>query len=226
MNAVNPKIIDVSEPVLKGLTPPAAEVRIGALLSLTGSQSYNGRSIRAGLVAALDNINTYLTRHGYPVKIALDIIDTGSDADQALSGFNTLADRGIRFIVGPVTSAECQRVLSAANSRGVILLSPSSNAIQLAQPDDNLIRFVPSASLEAQALAMLLYEQGVRSLAIMARNDIWGSDLASRTASEFLALGGTVMTSVTYPTDPPILPAQLATLAVPLTRLHRQVPQS
>lgn len=208
-----PKIIDVSEPVLKGLTPPAAEVRIGALLSLTGSQSYNGRSIRAGLVAALDNINTYLTRHGYPVKIALDIIDTGSEADQALSGFNTLADRGIRFIVGPVTSAECQRVLPAANNRGVILLSPSSNAIQLAQPNDNLIRFVPSATLEAQALAMLLYEQGIRSLAIMARNDIWGTDLASRTASEFQSLGGTVMTSVTYPADATNFAGQLATLA-------------
>lgn len=208
-----PKIIDVSEPVLKGLTPPAAEVRIGALLSLTGSQSYNGRSIRAGLVAARDNINTYLTRHGYPVKIALDIIDTGSDADQALNGFNTLADRGIRFIVGPVTSAECQRVLSAANNRGVILISPSSNAIQLAQPNDNLIRFVPSATLEAQALAMLLYEQGIRSLAIMARNDIWGTDLANRTASEFMALGGTVMASVTYPTDATNFAGQLATLA-------------
>lgn len=210
---LTPKIIDVSEPVLKGLTPPSTEVRVGALLSLTGSQSYNGRSIKAGLVTALDNINTYLTRHGYPVKIALDIIDTGSDADQALSGFNTLADRGIRFIVGPVTSTECQRVLSAANSRGVVLISPSSNAIQLSQPGDNLIRFVPSASLEAQALAMLLYEQGIRSLAIMARNDIWGSDLASRTGSEFVALGGSVITSVTYPADTTNFASQLATLA-------------
>ncbi|QOX77955.1 penicillin-binding protein activator [Trichlorobacter lovleyi] len=208
-----PQVVDVSEPVLKGLTPPAAEVKIGALLSLTGSQSYNGQSVRAGLLVALDNINTYLTRHGYPVKIALEIIDTASDADQALNGFTTLADQGIRFIVGPITSSECQRVLPAANSRGVILLSPSSNAIQLAQPDDNLIRFVPSAVLEAQGLAKLMYEQGVRSLAIMARNDIWGSDLASRTGSEFQALGGSVITSVTYPTDTTNFASQLTTLA-------------
>lgn len=211
-----PQVIDVSEPVLKGLTPPAAKVKIGALLSLTGSQSYNGRSIKAGLVVALDNINTYLARHGYPVQFSLDIIDTASDVNLALSGFDTLANRGVKFIVGPVTSAECQHVLPAANSRGVILVSPSSNAIQLAQPDDNLIRFVPSAANEAQALALLLYEQGIRSLALMARNDIWGSDLATATGTEFQALGGAVLTSLTYPEGSTNFSTQLSSLATTL----------
>lgn len=194
-----PQVVDVTEPPLKGLNPPTAEVRIGALLSLTGSQAYTGQSIKAGLTAALADINNYLAWHGYPVKLSLDIVDTASDTTKTLTAFNTLADRGIRFIVGPQTSAECQNVLSAANSRGIILVSPSSNAIQLAQPDDNLIRFVPSAVNEAKALALLLREQGINSLAIMARNDIWGADLALRTGEEFQILGGTVLTSTTYP---------------------------
>ncbi|GEM_PF-504930 len=211
-----PRVVDVSEPTLKGLSPPSAEVKIGALLSLTGSQSYNGKSVLAGLNVALANINQYLAWHGYAVKLVLDVVDTASDKEVALSGFTTLADRGVRFIIGPVTSAECQRVLPSANSRGVVLVSPSSNAIQLAQPDDNLIRFVPSASNEAKALALLLYEQGVRSLAVLARNDIWGSDLATATGNEFTTLGGTVLTSLSYPEDTTNFASQLASLAATL----------
>lgn len=208
-----PQIVDVTEPVLKGLTPPAAVVKIGALLSLTGSQAYAGKSVQAGLNAALADINHYFAWHGYPVKLALDVIDTGTDPATALTAFNTLADRGVKFIVGPLTSAECLNVLPAANSRGVILVSPSSNAIQLALPNDNLLRFVPSASHEAAALAMLLHEQGITSLAIMARNDIWGADLAQRTATEFQALGGTVLTNFTYATTATSFTSELTKLA-------------
>jgi branched-chain amino acid transport system substrate-binding protein len=208
-----PQVVDVSEPALKGLTPPSAEVKVGALLSLTGSQSYNGQSVKAGLLVALENINSYLTRHGYPVKFTLDIIDTTSNDEIALKGFNTLADRGVKFIVGPITSSECQKVLPSANSRGIILVSPSSNAIQLALPDDNLIRFVPSADNEAKALAKLMYEQGIRSLAIMARDDIWGTDLASRTSTEFQTLGGLVLANVSYPTGATNFANQLSTIS-------------
>jgi branched-chain amino acid transport system substrate-binding protein len=195
-----PQVVDVTEPTPKGLTPPATEVKIGALLSLTGGQAYAGQSVKAGLQAALADINRYFSWHGYPVKLSLDIIDTGTDPAKALTAFNTLADRGVKFIVGPISSAECQNVLAAANSRGVVLISPSANAIQLAQPDDNLLRFVPSASNEAAALALLLHEKGISSLAIMARNDIWGVDLAQRTGVEFQALGGTVLANVAYST--------------------------
>lgn len=208
-----PQIVDVTEPPLKGLNPPSAEVKIGALLSLTGSQAYTGQSIKAGLTTALADINHYLSWHGYPVTFSLDIVDTASDANRTLSAFNTLAERGVRFIVGPQTSAECQNVLAAANSRGIILVSPSSNAIQLAQPDDNLIRFVPSAVNEAKALALLLRGQGINSLAIMARDDIWGADLAQRTGEEFQALGGNVLASVTYPVTATNYSNELTTLS-------------
>ncbi len=196
-----PRVIDIAESPLKGLAAPAAEVKIGALLSLTGSHAYNGLSVKAGLMTSLDAINNYASQHGYPVKFSLDIIDTTSREDVALSAFNSLADKGIKFIVGPLSSSECQQVLPAANARGVILVSPSSNAIELAQPDDNLIRFVPNATNEAKALALLMYEQGIRSLAILARNDIWGTDLANSTGTEFQNLGGVVIANRTYPVD-------------------------
>lgn len=195
-----PKIVDVTEPTLKGLDPPSEEVKIGALLSLTGGQSYAGRSVRSGLNAALEEINRYFSMYGYPVKLSLEIIDTGTDPERALSGFNTLADKGIKFIVGPLSSAECLRVLPPANTRGVVLVSPSSNAMQLAVPNDNLLRFVPSTAHEAAGIALLLHEQGIDSLAIMARDDIWGADLAEHVGQEFQATGGTVLDTVTYST--------------------------
>jgi len=208
-----PHIVDVTEPTLKGLAPPSATVKIGALLSLTGTQAYAGRSVQAGLKAALNDINHYFAWHGYPVKLILDVIDTGTDPARALTGFNALAGRGVRFIVGPLSSAECQNVLSAANSQGVILISPSSNTIRLSQPDDNLIRFVPDATNEAAAIALLLQHEGINSLAILARNDIWGEDLAQQTAAAFQALGGTLLGTFSYSARAAIYADQLAALA-------------
>jgi len=208
-----PQVVDVTEPTPKGLNPPTAKVKIGALLSLTGGQAYAGKSVRAGLKAALADVNNYFKWHGYPVQFSLEIINTDTDPAKALKGFNTLADRGVRFIVGPLSSAECQNVLAAANSRGVVLVTPSGNAIQLAIADDNLIRFVPSATNEAAALATLLQHEGITSLAILARNDIWGADLAQQTATDFQDLGGKVLGTFTYPANASSYTDQLTALS-------------
>ncbi len=58
---------------------PAQEIKIGALISLTGSGSSTGESSSVSLALALRNVQIHLTELGYKVSIQLTARDTQTD---------------------------------------------------------------------------------------------------------------------------------------------------
>ena len=58
--------------------------------------------------------------------------DTGTNPDTALSELQTLAAQGVKFIIGPVTSAELKNIMNYAQSNQIIVVSASSTSMELA----------------------------------------------------------------------------------------------
>jgi len=84
-------------------------IKIGALLSLSGDLASYGQTAKAALMLAQQDINAYLnsTRPGVQVQFVVE--DTATKPDQALSELQTLAAQGIKFFIGPTTSAELKK---------------------------------------------------------------------------------------------------------------------
>lgn len=114
--------------------PPQAQLKVGALVPLTGRLAEIGQTAVATLEVSKDDF-----QKNYPVTMELVIEDTGSDPVQALQKLQVLQQQGIRVVVGPFGSEEVSAVLPFANQNQILLISPTSTAPSLAQ-DDMLFR--------------------------------------------------------------------------------------
>ena len=128
-------------------------VKIGALLPITGVSSSLGESEGAALKIATKDINEYLFKTHSSNGIELIIEDTQSNPSVSLEKIKQLAAKGIKIVIGPATSAAVQGIKDYADKNGIILISPSDTAPSLATAGDNLFRFVPDDSHQAQAIS-------------------------------------------------------------------------
>jgi len=187
-----------NDPVQVSQPTGAAKIKIGVLLSLTGGGASSGEGTNASLEIAVNAINTYLSNIGGNWSVQIFIEDTGTDTVIALNKIKSLFDRGIRFVIGPYSSAEAFAVKKYVDSAGILLVSPSSEAISLAISGDNIFRYVTNDRSQAKAINEYLNSDTVKVIIPILRNDIWGNDLVNSVSQEFTQSGGTVITPVKY----------------------------
>jgi branched-chain amino acid transport system substrate-binding protein len=176
----------------------SAEIRIGALLPLTGTGFSSGQAMQVSLDFARQDIIDYFATVGIKEKLVLDIVDTRTDTAEALKQLKIFYDAGIRMVIGPYSSAELAHIKSFADARGIMVVSPSSVAVSLAIPDDNIFRFVSSDVIQGKAMSKMLSEDKIRVIVPFIRDDLWGNDLVAATGTDFIKTGGLVQPSVKY----------------------------
>ena len=196
------------------LEPPAipTEVVFGALLPLTGDLSSLGESSEAALELAVEDVNQYLSSIGSETSVKLIVEDTGTDPAVALEKLKSLAGKGVKLVIGPQSSAEVETVKSYAEENGILLISQSSTAPSLAIPGDNLFRFCPDDTGQAEAMVRLMWVDGIIAVIPIWRGDVWGDDLSEATKGNFEKLGGTVIDGVRYAPTPKDFSAELESL--------------
>jgi branched-chain amino acid transport system substrate-binding protein len=178
-----------------------ANVKIGALIPLTGTSSTLGESTEASLKIALKDINEHFSKSHSDTRIELIIEDTKTDPGIVLEKLKYLKSKGVQIVIGPATSANVAAVRDYADQNGILILSASSTATQLTIPNDNVFRLVPDDSHQALAIAKKMWQDGVRVVVPMWRSDIFGEGLHSALIENFKRLGGKVVEGVGY--NPP-----------------------
>ena len=173
-------------------------VTIGALLSLTGDWSSLGRNCRAALQAGLESINLEQLSSGSPLHFSADIRDTRLVPETALAELQSLASAGVKFVIGPQSSAELRVLKPFADAHEIILISPSSTASSLAFTNDNLFRFCPDDTYEAAAMVALLRADGIQAVVPIWRDDAGNQGLHDSTARLFPAQGGVISAGIKY----------------------------
>ena len=177
-------------------------ILIGALLPLTGTSSSTGEEAEASLRLAVDDVNNQFAKTGLPTRVGLIIEDTKTDPAVALEKLKDLASKGIRVVIGPSTSAAVAAVKEYADKNDILIVSSSSTAPSLAIPDDNVIRFVPDDTHQAEILAKQMWDEGKRVVIPIWRTDVFGNNLQSALKESFESLGGKMLDGVGY--DPPV----------------------
>jgi branched-chain amino acid transport system substrate-binding protein len=173
--------------------------RIGALLSLTGPGATLGQTSEAALELAADDMNARFEAAGTSTRVTVLSEDTGLDPAQALDALKTLAQQGVRLVVGPQSSSEIVAIKSFADSAGIVLFSQGSTAGSLSLPDDNVFRLVPDDAEEGTAMVELLKEDGIQTVVPLWREDAGNQGLHDAVERIFTDEGGTVTAGAHYP---------------------------
>ena len=172
-------------------------IRIGALLSLTGSGSSLGATTKAALAVGIEHWNHELAhRH---IRVALDVVDTGLSPARAAAGFAQVARRGARVVIGPQSNSEIAAIREDADNRGVLVVSQGSATSSLAIPNDNVFRFVPTDRVEGGAIADLMRHDGINVIVPVGRDDDGNRGLLSSVRAAAETLGIAVEADTTYP---------------------------
>ncbi|MEM1611601.1 MAG: ABC transporter substrate-binding protein [Sulfolobales archaeon] len=187
------KVVTVTQPV-SGLR---GEILIGALLPLSGDLASEGPLNRVAAEIAIEDLNSYANALGLPITFRLLVEDSATDPTTAFNKLQSLYAKGVRAVVGPMTSAEVKNLKRYADGNKIVVCSQSSTAPELAVPD-YIFRDVPNDRYQGRAIARLMYDYGIRYVYILFRNDDWGKGLADAAAARFKEIGGTVLASAGY----------------------------
>ena len=191
-----------TEIIIPALAGSKHNITLGALLSLSGTSASLGESEEAGLKIAVKDVNEYFKQSDTNLGVGLVIEDTHTDPSLGIEKLKDLASKGIRFVIGPSTSAELEAMKDYANKNGIILISPSSTAPFLAIPGDNVFQLVPDDTHQAETITTQMWKDGISAIILMWRADIYGNRLVNSMKEDFRMLGGSVMNGIGY--APPV----------------------
>jgi branched-chain amino acid transport system substrate-binding protein len=181
-----------------------SDLTVGALLSLTGTWSTLGLTSQALLKTAVNELNAFLASVGSPGRIRLRVEDTRLDPASCVNALKVLAGTGATLVIGPQSSAEAAAIRLQLEDSKMIAISQGSTASSLSLPGDNLFRFVPDDSVEAQAVVAMAQAGGIKTIVPCWRADAGNQGLAASVRKLFTAAGGTVTKGVEYPTASPL----------------------
>ena len=173
-------------------------IEIGALLPLTGDLASYGENSKAALQLAEKDINAFLEKAGAPFRIKIVIEDSETKPEVALQKLQALAAKGIKVVIGPMTSAEVKQIKSYADQNKIVVISQSSTAPSLAIPGDYIFRFCPTDNIQGPVIAKMAKHFGLKAIVIMWRGDAWGDGLHDAVKKEAQKLGIEVIDGPRY----------------------------
>ncbi len=172
-------------------------VKIGVLVSLTGSWSSLGQNTVAALQIAAANLKNIRPQY-QPARFRFLVRDTQLDPSRALEAIQDLHARGVKIVIGPQSSSEVAMIKPFADANNMLVISQGSTASSLAIPGDNILRFCPNDTREAEAIVALMQHDGIRAIVPLWRNDAGNNGLHDSVQIRFQALGGTVAPGFRY----------------------------
>lgn len=176
------------------------QVKIGALLPMTGDLQAYGESSLTGIKLAVEQINEDGGLLGRELVIKIGDTQTnpqaGIDAAQKLTSIENVFG-----IVGALSSGVTIPVAQSVTSgAGVPLISPASTSPVITELEDKdfLFRSVPSDAFQGVALAQIVNEAGYKNVASLYVNNDYGEGLAQSFKKAFAMKGGEVSNLMPY----------------------------
>ncbi len=181
---------------IKAAEPQFGRVsKVGVLVSLTGSWSSLGKNTVAALEIAADQIETATQGRQ---RFQLFVRDTQLDPSRALEAIKNLDQLGVKIVIGPQSSSEVARIKPYADAHNILVMSQGSTASSLAIAGDNIFRFCPNDTREAEAIVALMRHDGIRAIVPLWRNDAGNNGLHNSVKIRFQAFGGRVTQGFRY----------------------------
>ncbi len=169
---------------------PVDTIIFGILLPFSGELGAYGPAMRDGVLLAMSEIDQVGGLRGR--KFAVVACDTGTEPDQAQRAAAHLAlTVEVPAIIGPAASSIAIHVFNeVAHQAGVLVMTPSATSPAITYLDDDGLfwRTVPPDGLQGEAIARLLAAEEPGRVAVVHRDDAYGSGLRDVLVSEYCTL--------------------------------------
>jgi len=138
--------------------PETKEIKIGAILPLSGDNATYGVALRRGMDLAINQINTHSGIEGRKLIVLYE--DSRGTPTEGLNAFNKLAKvNKVPMVIGEMFSAPTLAIAPIAEKEKIVLLSPTASATDLTNAGDYIFRIYPSDSYDGVYLANYAWEK-------------------------------------------------------------------
>lgn len=121
-----------------GTTGNGGTLVIGGIGPITGGAALYGIAVQNGAQLAVDEINAAGGVNG--MNLELQFQDDEHDPEKSVNAYNDLKDKGMKLLVGTVTSAPCEAVSKKATEDNMFLITPSGSSVDCITSGDNCFR--------------------------------------------------------------------------------------
>ena len=187
-----------------GASVPASaadsQLKIGAIVPLTGSLSFLVPPEIAGLHLAVDEINAAGGVLGKQVTLdILDEADGDSPAVSQASATKHLANK-VDLIIGAASSSRTKLIIDKITKAKVVQISGSNTSPSLSEWKDGgfYFRTAPSDLLQGRVLANQILQDGASSVAVLYQETAYGIGLNAQLKA-VLEKGKATVTSISFP---------------------------
>lgn len=174
------------------------EIKIGAILPLTGDAASWGASAKEGIELAVSELNAKGGAGGK--KVAIIYEDTQAQPEKGASAMLKLAtiDK-VPVVIGDLVSATTLAAAPIAEQNKVVLLSPTASAPKLTEAGKYIFRIWPSDLAEGIAMANFTAQTlKFKNVAVMFIQNDYGTALKDVFEKEFIKQGGTITETASY----------------------------
>jgi ABC-type branched-subunit amino acid transport system substrate-binding protein len=188
-------------------------LKIGSILPVTGSLAFLGPPEIAGVDLAIKDINDAGGVLGKPVEFSKG--DSGDTPEFANTTVDRLLGENVDAIIGAAASGVSLGVIDKITGAGIVQFSPANTSDKLTTYADKGLYFrdAPPDLLQGAAIAKLIADDGATNVAIIARNDAYGTGLADVVEKTLKAAGIDVSIKKIYEPDAGTFDSEVAAIA-------------
>ncbi|MEW5855573.1 MAG: ABC transporter substrate-binding protein [Myxococcota bacterium] len=180
-----------------GAPAPKDTIKLGAVLSTTGTLAELGLAQLRAVAHAVEEINAAGGVLGKPLELVHH--DDATATDRATRVAQALRDSGVTAVVGAVGS-DLTRVVASVAVPAAVVVSASATATGLSTLDDQgyFFRTCSTDTAQAKLLAQRARQHGFTRVAVIHPPEAEEQGLADAFATAFTAGGGTVVARVAH----------------------------
>ena len=147
------------------------------LFPSTGSWAYIGPSNIASLKLAAKDINAAGGVLGKPMKTVTADTSDSDHADQNTSAAQSVLSKNPSVVIGPPSSSVVKNTYKQVTASGVPMISQGATSTNFSGLDKGFFRTIPPDTVQGMVLGQIIYQDGVKNLAIAEFNDEAGTSL-------------------------------------------------
>ncbi len=196
-------------------TGSSSEFLIGGLGPLTGAAASYGVSVKQGAEIAIEEINEAggVKVGDSTLQLRLDFADDEASGDTAMSAYNSLMDKGIKALLGTVTSGAGLAIAEQTNEDGIFQITPSGSAQDLTAYD-NAFRLCFTDPVQGETMAHYAVEDlGFNKIAVIYNNsDEYSTGVMQAFVDEVEKIGGEIVAIEAFVDEAVDFTTQLTTI--------------
>jgi len=173
-----------------------SEIKLGAVLPLTGHAAVYGQAIKKGIDLAYEQAK----QTPEFAKLDLTTVDSGSAPERAKTELRRVYKDGAIAAIGGVTSAEALAMVEVSDEESHVLVSPSASLPQLSGISSNFFRVFPSDFSEGTVMARYAVDNvRLRTGVVLAKEETYAKGIQKVFADEFQRKGGKILETIEFP---------------------------